>query len=155
MNRLRNWLNSRKQNAQQASDWMTGRRSINAQLSKKPVFYRDASGKIMSGLPEHLPAPYGFQKIVCNNVFEAERFSELQRRQERVEHRAEQERRSSIEVPMLDEIRSERRTLIANARNNLNRDFLLRAEQMSANRRPPTEYERESFLHAEGYEQGR
>ena len=35
--------------------------SKTAQLSKKPTFYRDSSGKLMTGLPEHIPAPKGYQ----------------------------------------------------------------------------------------------
>ena len=125
-----------------------------AQLGKKPVFYRDPSGKILSGMPENLPAPTGFQKIICNNVFEAERYSELQRRQERVEHGRQMEERGAIENQFRDEIRSEMRTKMANARNNLNRDFMRRALERNEGKGDPTRYERESFLHSEGFERG-
>jgi hypothetical protein len=123
-----------------------------AQMSKKPVFYKDSSGKIMSGMPESIPAPKGYEKIVCGSALEAERYSSMQRQQERFEHRAEQERRGAIEAEFIGQIRSDRRTLIANARNNRNRDFLRRAEEMSAGRQDPTAYERESHLHAEAFE---
>ena len=125
-----------------------------AQLSKKPVFYRDASGKVMSGMPENVPAPQGMQKIVCNSVFEAERYSEMQRRQEKYEHGREQERRGAIENSFRDEIRSEMRTKMANARNNTNREFMRRALERNEGRGDPTAYQRESFLHSEGFEQG-
>jgi hypothetical protein len=130
--------------------WSMGK----AQLDKKVVFYKDASGKIMSGMPENLPAPRGYEKIICNSAHEAERLSELQRRQERVEHRRQQEQRGAIEAEFIGQIRSDRRTLMANARDNKNRDFLRRAEEMSEGRKNPTAYERESYLHAEAYEKG-
>ena len=129
--------------------------SKTAQLSKKPTFYRDASGKLMAGLPENIPAPKGYQRIVCNTAAEAERYSELQRRQEQVEHRRQQEQRGAVEAEFIGQIRSDRRTLMANARDNKNRDFLRRAEQMSEGRRDPTAYERESYLHAEAFEDRR
>lgn len=126
-----------------------------AQLDKKPVFYRDRTGKIMSGMPENIPAPKGFEKIICNSAHEAERFSAMQRRQEQVEHRRQQEQRGAVEAEFIGQIRSDRRTLMANARDNKNRDFLRRAEEMSAGRSDPTRYERESYLHSEGYESNR
>jgi len=126
-----------------------------AQLDKKPVFYRDSSGKVMSGMPENCPAPKGYEKIVCNNVHEADRFSEIQRRQERVDHQRQQAERGSIEGEFLSEIRSEMRTKYANARNPVNREFMRRALENNANRKDPTAFERESYLHAEAYESGR
>jgi hypothetical protein len=126
--------------------------SKTAQLGKKPVFYKDASGKIMGGLPENIPSPRGYEKIVCGSALEAERYSSIQRRQEQVEHRYQQEQRGAVEAEFIGQIRSDRRTLMANARNNANRDFLRRAEEMSAGRKDPTAYERESYLHAEAYE---
>jgi hypothetical protein len=129
--------------------------SKKAQLSKKPTFYRDSSGKIMSGMPENIPAPRGFEKIVCGSAMEAERYSSLQRSQEQVEHRRQQEQRGAVEAEFIGQIRSDRRTLMANARDNKNRDFLRRAEQMSEGRRDPTAYERESYLHAEAFEDRR
>ncbi len=128
--------------------------SSKAQLDKKPVFYRDASGKIMTGLPENVPAPRGFEKIVCNNVYEAERFSEQQRRQERVEHGRQQAERGAIEAEFQREIRSEMTTKMLNARNATNREFMRRALENNANRKDPTAYERESYLHVEAYEKG-
>jgi hypothetical protein len=126
-----------------------------AQMDKKVTFYRDSSGKIMGGLPENIPAPRGYEKIVCGSALEAERYSSLQRNQERIEHRRTQEQRGSIEGSFADEIRSEMRTKMANARNQKNREFMRRALERMDNRKDPTAFERESFLHCEGYEQGR
>jgi hypothetical protein len=150
--RLREWWDRRKGNAQQASDWLTGWTSHNAQLDKKPIFYRDASGKIMTGMPESIPAPRGYEKIVCGSVQEAERYSELQRRQERVEHGRSQAERGAIEAEFQKEIRSEMHTKMANARNATNREFMRRALERNANKSDPTRYERESYLHSEAFE---
>ena len=109
----------------------------------------------MGGLPENIPAPRGFEKIVCGSAMEAERYSSLQRNQERIEHRRTQEQRGDIEGSFADEIRSEMRTKMANARNNLNKDFMRRAIERMDGKTDPTRFERESFLHSEGYEQGR
>jgi hypothetical protein len=152
LNRLREWINRRKDNAQEASEWLTGWTSKNAQLDKKITFYKDSSGKLMAGLPEHIPAPKGYQKIICNTAAEAERFSSLQRQQEGYDHRRQQEERGAIEGQFADSIRSEMRTKAANARNNLNKDFMRRAIERMDGKGDPTAYQRESYLHAEAYE---
>jgi hypothetical protein len=149
---LYHWYNLTDRASDMAHDLRPKGWSKTAQLSKKPTFYRDSSGKIMSGMPENIPAPRGFEKIVCGSALEAERYSAMQRRQEQVEHRRQQEERGAIEAEFIGQIRSDRRTLMANARDNKNRDFLRRAEEMSAGRSDPTRYERESYLHSEAYE---
>ena len=149
---LRKWWGRRKENAQRASDRWTGWTSRTAQLGKKPTFYRDASGKIMGGLPENIPAPKGYEKIVCGSALEAERYSSLQRRQEQIEHRYQQEQRGAVEGQFAEELRSEMRTKMANARNNLNKDFMRRAIERMDGKKDPTAYERESYLHSEAYE---
>jgi hypothetical protein len=123
-----------------------------AAMSKKPTFYRDSTGKIMSGMPENLPAPRGYEKIVCGSALEAERYSSIQRQQERVEHRMQQAQRGGIEEAQLAEIRSERRELIKNARNSANRDFLIAANERFDKQHKPWQYERESYLHSEAFE---
>jgi hypothetical protein len=153
-NRLSKWWGKRVQDAEDAGDWLKGWTSSNAQLGRKVVFYKDTSGKVITGLPENVPAPFGYQKIVCNSALEAERLSGLQRRQEQSEHRIEQERRGSIEAEFQREIRSELHHKMGNARNNVNREFLRRALERNEGRRDPTAYERESYLHAEAHEDG-
>jgi hypothetical protein len=152
MNRLREWWKQQRTNAKETSDRFSGWTARTAQLSKKPTFYRDSSGKLMAGLPENIPAPKGYQRIVCNTAAEAERYSELQRRQERVEHRYQQEKRGAVEGQFAEELRSEMRTKMANARNNLNKDFMRRALERMDGKTDPTRYERESYLHSEAYE---
>lgn len=153
--RLREWWDRRKGNAQQASDWLTGWTSHNAQLDKKPIFYRDASGKIMTGMPENVPTPRGLERIVCGSALEAEKYSALQRKQDAIDHRRQQEDRGRVEDAQLGEIRRDRRTLIENARNNFNRDFLIAANERGDKQHKPWQYERESFLHSEAYESRR
>ena len=123
-----------------------------AQMDKKVVFFKDSSGRIMAGMPENIPAPKGYEKIVCGSAMEAERYSSLQRRQEQVEHRYQQEQRGAVEGQFAEELRSEMRTKMANARNNLNKDFMRRALQRMDGKTDPTAYERESYLHSEAYE---
>ncbi len=127
-----------------------------AQLDRKVVFYRNAStGEVMGGMPENIPSPYGYEKVVCNNVSEAERWSDRQRQWDNVKHNAIRERREQIEGPIRDEIRAEMHHKMANARNTANREFLQRALENDAKRQAPWEYRRESYLHAEAYEKGR
>ena len=123
-----------------------------AAMSKKPTFYRDRTGKILSGMPENLPSPRGYEKIVCGSALEAERYSSMQRQQERVEHRMQQAQRGGIEEAQLAEIRSERRELIKNARNSANRDFLIAANERFDKQHKPWQYERESYIHSEAFE---
>ncbi len=128
---------------------------MNAQLGKKPVFYYDSTrGEIRSGLPEQFPAPYGFQKIVCNTAHEAEVWSARQRKWEEFINKMTDQEREMVEGPIRDQIRSERRHLMANARNNFNRDFLRRAQEESEKREYPWKSKRESYLHSEGFERG-
>ena len=126
-----------------------------AQMGNKVTFYKDASGRIMTGMPENVPTPKGLERIVCGSAMEAERYSAMQRRQEQVEHRYQQEQRGAVEGQFAEELRSEMRTKMANARNNLNKDFMRRALERMDGKTDPTRYERESYLHSEGFEQGR
>jgi hypothetical protein len=126
--------------------------SKTAQLGNKPVFYKDSSGKLMTGLPENIPSPRGYEKIVCNSANEAERYSSLQRQQERYEHGKQQAERGAIEAEFQHEWRSDAHHLMANARNNKNREFMRRALERNESHSDPTKYERESYLHSEAFE---
>lgn len=155
-NRLRYYWRRFTDGAQDmAYDLRPGGWGNKAQLSKKPVFYRDSGGRLMTGLPDYMPAPTGFEKIVCGSALEAERYSSVQRRQENYEHGRIMEQRAHVEGQMHEQIRSERRTLIANARNSLNRDFLIAANERFDKKEKPWAYSRESYLHAEGHEEGK
>lgn len=127
----------------------------NVQLSRKVCFYYNStSGEILTGFPEQYPAPRGYEKIVCNSAHEAEKWSARQRDWDKFKHTLIQEQRELIEAPMKEAMRSQMRSLMANARNNTNREFLRRALE-TTDVKTGWHYARESFLHAEAYENGR
>jgi hypothetical protein len=128
---------------------------MNAQMSKKIVFWLDTlSGQIKMGLPEEYPAPAFHEKIVCGSVFEAERWSHKMRRQEAEREAQEDAKRDEIEERMRANHRSHILHLMANARNNINREFLRRHLELYDARPDRTKSKRESYLHAEAFEKG-
>jgi hypothetical protein len=128
---------------------------MNAQMTKKIVYWYDGTtGEIRMGLPEHYPAPYGFEKIVCNSAHEAEVWSERMRKQEAIKIQMEDEQREMIEGPIRANLRSHILHQMTNARNNLNREFLRRHLESYDKRPDKTKMNRISYLHNEGYEQG-
>lgn len=149
---LYHWYNLTDRASDMAHDLRPKGWSKTAQLSKKVTFYKDASGRIMTGMPENVPTPKGLERIVCGSAMEAERYSAMQRRQEQIEHHYQQESRGAIEEAQREEIRSERRELIKNARNAVNRDFLIAANERFDKQHEPWKYEKESYLHSEAYE---
>jgi hypothetical protein len=127
-----------------------------AQLRDKIVYWHDGTtGEIRQGLPDKYPAPYGFEKIVCNTAHDAELWSRRMRRWEELKQQMEDEQREMIEGPMRDNIRKHILHLASNARNNMNRDFLLMHLNNYEARPDLTKTQRVSYLHAEGFEQGR
>lgn len=128
----------------------------NAQLTSKVVYWYDGmSGEIRMGLPEQYPAPYGFTKVVCNTVHEAEVWSGRMRQRELAKQQAEDEEREAIEGPIRDNLRKHMLHLASNARNNMNRDFLLKHVENYEQRPNLTRNQRVSYLHQEAYERGR
>ncbi len=128
---------------------------MNAQMGKKVVYWLDTlSGQIKMGLPEEYPAPVFHEKIVCGSVFEAERWSQKMRNQEAERDRLEDEKRDEIEGRMRANHRNHILHLMANARNNMNREFLRRHLELYDRRPDLTREQRVSYLHAEGYEHG-
>ena len=124
-----------------------------AQLSHKPNFYVDRStGEIMTGGPENARAPRGYEKVTCNSALEAERWSAKQRQWDKAKHYRIQEERAPIEEAKHAEIRAEMHNRMANARNNVNREFMRRAIETSDKKGNPWRYERESHLHSEAHE---
>jgi hypothetical protein len=129
---------------------------LNAQLTTKIVFWYDGTrGEVRMGLPEQFPAPDGFEKIVCSTAHEAEAWSERMRKWEAFKCQLEDEQREMIEGPIRDTLRRYMQHQMANARNNLNREFLRRHLEAYGNRPDKTKMRRESYLHAEAYEKGR
>lgn len=129
---------------------------MNAQLGTKIVFWRDTlTGNIKMGLPVEFPAPDFHEKIVCNTAHDAEHWSQVMRNQEASREQMEDEKREEIESRLKANLRSHILHLMANARNNLNREFLRRHLEAYDNRPDKTRMRRESYLHAEAYEKGR
>jgi hypothetical protein len=125
----------------------------NAQMRTKIIYYCDRkTGEILMGLPECFAAPPGYEKIVCNNAYEAERWSALMRKWDEVKHQVIQEKREAIEGPMRKHLREEMFHNMANARNTINREFLRIHLEHQDKKQNPWEYKRKSFLGAEGFE---
>lgn len=133
-------------------------RIINQQLTKAVVFYfsnptaRDGTGEIIMGLPEQYAAPPGFEKIVCHTAMAAERWSARMRVWDEAKEKIAQAYQRHQEAEQVEGIRSQMRTNIANAKNQINRDFAIQALQNFDKRyEDKFNWERESFLHSEGF----
>jgi hypothetical protein len=140
-------------------------RIINQQLTKSVTFYfsnptayyqgQQGTGEIIMGLPECYAAPPGFEKIVCQTAMQAEKWSARMRIWEEAKEKMAQAYQRHQEEKQVEAIRSEFRTKIANASNQINKDFMI---QSLANfeKRYKDKYamERTSFLHSEAYEAG-
>jgi hypothetical protein len=125
-------------------------------LQTKVVYWHDGtSGEIRMGLPEIYPAPYGFEKIVCHTAYEAELWSQRMRKWDAMKQAMEDEQREMIEGPIRDNLRRHIQHLAANARNNINRDFLLMHLNNYDKRADLTKTKRVSYLHSEAFEHGR
>jgi hypothetical protein len=77
------------------------------------------------------------------------------RKQEAIRCEMEDEQREMIEGPIRANLRSYMYHQMANARNNMNREFLRRHLELYSDRSDKTKMRHESYLHAEGYERGR
>jgi len=128
---------------------------MHAQLAKKIVYWRNPINReLRMGLPEQYPAPWGWEKIVCGSALSAEYWSKEMRNQERIREEAKDEERERIEGPMKKQLRLHMMNLMANARNEINREFLRRHLELYEKRPDKTRSKRESYLHAEAYEYG-
>jgi hypothetical protein len=113
------------------------------------------NNKITVGFPEQFPAPRGAEKIVCNTASEVDRMSNLMREQEKREQEMSDAEREAIEGPMRKYLREELQNRMANSTNALNREFCRMAlEKIDAQERDRTKMNRESYMHAEGFEAG-
>jgi len=127
-----------------------------AQLGKKIVYYYNGTTQdIRMGLPEHFPAPYGYEKIVCTSAREAEVWSERLRQCEKFKEEIEDQERELIEGPIRDNLRGHIHHLMSNSRNNMNREFLRKHLENYTERPNLVKTKRESYLHSEAFEQGR
>jgi len=128
----------------------------NAQLAKKVVFYfsrpPEGTGEILMGLPEEFFAPNGFEKIVCTTVAEAERWSDRMRKWEATKEEIAQMYQRHQEEKQYRELLSDIDDKIRNARNNVNRDFMIQARANAVkNYEDRYAWKRESYLHSEAY----
>lgn len=130
----------------------------NAQLSKSVVYYFSnpsvygGTGEIIMGLPEQYAAPPGFEKVVCTSTAAAEKWSARMRKWEETKEEIAQMHQRHQEKKQFKAVLSDIDNKIANARDNINRDFMIQARANAVKR-----YEdrfamtRESFLHSEAY----
>jgi hypothetical protein len=130
----------------------------NAQLAKAIVFYFSnpsvygGTGEIIMGLPEQYAAPPGFEKVVCRSAAAAEKWSARMRKWEETKEEIAQMYQRHQEEKQFKAVLSDIDNKIANARDNINRDFMIQARANAVKR-----YEdrfamtRESFLHSEAY----
>jgi len=130
----------------------------NAQLSKPVCYYFSnpsvygGTGEIIMGLPEQYAAPPGFEKIVCTSTAAAEKWSARMRKWEETKEEIAQMYQRHQEEKQFKAVLSDIDNKIANARDNINRDFMIQARANAVKR-----YEdrfamtRESFLHSEAF----
>lgn len=123
----------------------------------KVVFYKypKLNNRLVVGFPDEFPTPPGAEKIVCTTAREVERYSQMLRDQEKLEQEMTDIERETIEGPMRDYVRKELQHKMANARNQVNRDFcafaLKKLDEADARGRTI----RESYMHIEAHEQGK
>lgn len=128
----------------------------NAQLKHKICYWRDPINKeLRMGLPEQFSPPYGWEKIVCGTALQAEWWSNELRKQDKIREEIKWQERESIEGPMAAQLDSHLRNLMANAKNNVTKDFLRRHLERYAKRPKPWEWKRESYLHSEAFDEGK
>jgi hypothetical protein len=153
--RLREWWGRRKVNIQETSDYFSGWRSRNAQMSTKIIYYSNPkTGEIRMGSPENFPVSRGFEKVVCNSTFEAESWSSRLRQYNLGKESKIDEQRERIEGEFAKEHRSQIQHLMANSRSKYGKVFLqkhLERMDRAEGRRKMT---REEYLHSEAYEEG-
>jgi hypothetical protein len=152
--RICEWWGRRKDNAQQASDYLTGWTSRNAQLDKKIVYFTNAAGEIRMGLPENFPASKGFSKVVCNNAHEAEVWSDRLRQYNCSKERMKDEEREQIEGQYAKEIRGNIHHLMANSHSKYGKVYMERYLERMDKAEGRRRMTREEYNHNEAHEQG-
>jgi len=130
----------------------------NAQLAKPVVFYFSnpsvygGTGEIIQGMPEQYAAPAGFEKIVCTSVLQAEKWSQRMRVWDATKEEIAQAYQRHQEEKQFKEVLSDFDHKIANAKDNINRDFMIRARANAVKRfENRFTMTRESYLHSEAF----
>jgi hypothetical protein len=104
------------------------------------------------GLPEQYAAPPGFEKIVCTSTAAAEKWSARMRKWEETKEEIAQMYQRHQEEKQFKAVLSDIDNKIANARDNINRDFMIQARANAVKRYEDRfAMKRESFLHSEAY----
>lgn len=156
LNRLKSWWGKRVENVEDASNWLSGWSGRNAQLDTKIIYYTNSkTGEIRMGAPEKFPVSKGFQKVVCTNVHEAERWSDRLRQYNIGKESKIDEKRAQIEGEFAKEHRRQIHNLISSSRSKYGRVFLenhLRRMDAAESKRHMS---REEYNHNEGFERGR
>ena len=137
----------------------------NLKRAKKVVnvvfWYSKKLDHIRVGAPEWFPIPrnlvmLGYEKIVCRTARELEKWSQKMRDQERRERERSDEQRDAFEGPILKKMRDDLHHQMANARNNINRDFCRQALLQLQEYEDRRLIEKlESMMHVEGFEDGK
>ena len=130
----------------------------NAQLSKPVCYYFSnpavygGTGEIIMGLPEQYAAPPGFEKVVCTSTAAAEKWSARMRKWEETKEEIAQMYQRHQEEKQFKDVLSDIDNKIANARDNINRDFMIQARANAVKRYEDRfAMKRESFLHSEAF----
>ncbi len=122
------------------------------------VFYwnKDTDHTLV-GFPEQFPCPHkGYQKIVCQNAADVDRWDAKLRAQEKRIEEMTDEQREAIEGPMRRQARAELYTLMANARNEFNREFCRQGiAKIDEYEEELKKKKTEKFQHIVGYEDGK
>jgi len=127
-----------------------------AQKRISVVFYvHHQTRRILVGFPEQFPAPEGFIKVIATTAREVDQMSQKMREQDARDEAMTEEQREAIEGPVRSYVRQELQNRMANARNDINREFcrfaLARLDEQDRKRR----MKRESYMHCEAVEDGK
>ncbi len=122
------------------------------------VFYHNpTTDHTLVGFPEQFPCPHrGYQKIVCQNAVEVDKWDKKLRAQEKRIEEMTDEQREAVEGPMRRQARAELYTKMVNARNDFNREFCRQAiAQIDAYEDELKKKKTEAYMHLCGFEEGK
>lgn len=117
----------------------------------------DAKTWFTVGFPEqfnHL-APKNVQPIVCESAADVEKYDKILRQQEKDEKEMTDEMRDAVEGPVRAMLRADLVNRMANARNPINKEFCRQALENFDKKEQERKETRESFMHIQGYEDGK
>lgn len=124
----------------------------------KIVFYKWKKAGVIRytvGAPENFPAPKGAEKIVCQSAAEVEKYSQILRDQDAADAEISEAERYEREEPIWQALRKDLQNKMANAKNQINREFCRVALQRMDEAEVKRKEVRTSYQHCEGFEQGK